>query len=628
MQWYKLGLILAFLLLIFSSFWKYDGIAGSMDSWYHLRISSYIRHLGYKPSWDYLANYPPGEALMYPPLLHYAIAFISLITMLDVFDAAIVLNFLLAIALIVCAFYLSKQFVAVDKAYLSALLFAISPVFFYQIGTSTVDHDPLSLLFILLFSYFFIRFNRNHTLRNAFLFALPAAALAWTWPGFIIIPALLYIYSLILLFFGKLQASSQYINKIIPAFAVFVVLVWPIHSDKLNAILLLFLLTLLNFYLKRYTKGRQLFYIAAAVNSVFLLYIITAVPLFSRYFSFIGIFGRPFYLSSIMELKAMTANDFAFFYGLLSLAFPPGLYLWLKKAVADKNNIYFFLLFLLLFLFAMFNIKFAFFLSFFIAFFSSIALHRLYGYMKKHFRLVANIFMALFLLSAACMAFTVPKNQYLVFPYWRDALYWLKSNTKAGDVVMCWWDNSPWVNYFANRPTFVNNQPPKRYYEMGVFFTSKNLTKVKVLINRYNISYVITDTTMLSKIAPFIDIAKDKPELYVLPSEQKDGLLVSYIGNALIIFNKSSGELIYLDAGGEKCFEKYGIYEDGDVFITQDNCSDYINDFVYIFSDYFVYIPRNSQNVTYFALQFMDNNPLNMTKVFSNEVVKIYRVAS
>jgi hypothetical protein len=220
-------------------------------------------------------------------------------------------------------------------------------------------------------------------------------------------------------------------------------------------------------------------------------------------------------------------------------------------------------------------------------------------------------------------AFFVQKNEYLHLSEWREALAWLENNSDAGDVVMCCWDVSPWVNYYAARPTAVNNQPIRRFDAMRAFFLTGNATKRARIIGEYNISYVMTRTAMLSSMWGL----EGRPEYEVLPLSKEGEKYYAEAYDSTIVYDAASSRAWKRYAGGtEACFAAAGTMLDGrERFINTTGCPRYNGDYVYFYSDYAVHIPSASLNSTYLSLQFMPSME-GMEKVYSNGVVKVYKV--
>ena len=599
------GLMAIFLVANF--LYHYDGLPGSMDSWYHMRIASHVAGGG-KPAWDIMANYPPGESMTYPPLLHYLIGHLSLATGLSVFVAGNIIMLSSGLMAVYAAYRLSSLFMPRNWALLSSIFLGSMPVFAYQTLRSSIDHDPLSLLFIISFAYFFLRKGDI----SAALAGLSIAALSFTWPGFVLLPAAFCLYSLAVCACSIRHRMPG--NKGIRHAAItlaFSSIAMALHPHLFWVLLMLYAVSIASLFASVRLKG-----IRKAIAAAMLLSLLAAAIFLDArmagYVSFIGITNNPLF-SSVLELQPLSPSTALSLYGVLLL--PAALCIFRERRKPDPRGIFITSLFASLLALAILGAKFAFFASVAVAFMAALGAREIRRRLIPGRRAAMAILAAL-VLASMWASFSYPKNDYPLFPEWSQSLEWLKANSPPGSVVMCWWDNSPWVNYIAEQPTAFNNQN-QRTADMRSFFQETDPDAAKSIADKYNISYVIVDTGMLSKISPGL-------EMEILPVKRQGDLLMAMSGDYAISFNETSRRAWKTYRNGTLCVGAAAFYGGGDVYAENPGCER--GDFIYAYSNYMVHIWGEAVNNTYLSLQFMPSNPLGYERVYSNGAVKAYLV--
>ena len=124
------------------------------------------------------------------------------------------------------------------------------------------------------------------------------------------------------------------------------------------------------------------------------------------------------------------------------------------------------------------------------------------------------------------------------FPYkYREALDWLKANSKPDDKILSWWDNGHFLRGYARRDSLVytpsrsilETLPKGRWdeHELGMFSSEEDMTNIayallsdsptiiKGIMNRYDAQWVFVARVDQKKIAGMAMLMDEDPESYL-----------------------------------------------------------------------------------------------------------------
>jgi asparagine N-glycosylation enzyme membrane subunit Stt3 len=195
---FKLSLVcLIFLLALFirSEYIREEGkyILGA-DPYYHYRMAETIITEGSRPEWDYIACYPTGKPVSYPPLFQYYLAYsfkvIGNPLGMDLFHWCIYGSIIPLFFCIVLIFVIGSLLISDYGGLLAALLFGTIPAVTMRTVIGFTDTDTFVLLFSLLIVLFFVLtirlYTQYHTFSivSAFLCGSSLFLFSKTWPGY------------------------------------------------------------------------------------------------------------------------------------------------------------------------------------------------------------------------------------------------------------------------------------------------------------------------------------------------------------------------------------------------------------------------------------------------------------
>jgi hypothetical protein len=126
---------------------------------------------------DPLLNAPFGQKIGYPPLFHFILALLGLITKVDLFQIARVLQPFLAMFIVLSVSFVAQRWYG-TLAGLSAGFLIISSIFIGRIMLPIPEN--LALIFIPLAIYFYYRSIQNHQLKYALLSGILSLIVVFT----------------------------------------------------------------------------------------------------------------------------------------------------------------------------------------------------------------------------------------------------------------------------------------------------------------------------------------------------------------------------------------------------------------------------------------------------------------
>ena len=655
-------LITALLIVIIAAFTtKPFPYLRDFDPWYHYRIAKYTLEQGFRPSFDPLSNM--GERIIYPPLLHYLLALpayagFNLMTVAQLYPlvaGAVALVFL---------FLFAREIFDERTALLSALLLSLLPVFKATTYFGYCDHDALDYVFILSAFFFFVKAIKKESIapppsytfggegwvevpkeqpradeKSRFIYyalaGLSAGLFALSWLGF---PMLLITLSSFMLLCSLLNPHLKLLDRnMVIGFlilsAVFSLLSVFWYGEEILPISgVAFLSTAFSSLSFRLEKNKNAFLILLAV---LLLLSLPPLIIFRSWIvdaglTYIGLRERGALLEYVAELKTPDFYYISQNYGnqLLLFLFGLGLFITQQKELR-RETLFLITCFLLLLFLASSAIRFlqyfGFFVSIFAAYFLSRVSETLTGMLKK------DAFIPLMLLSALLLI-PPPILYSSISDDWYSSLTWLKDNSPADAVVLNWWDYSPWVNAVAERKTVVNNQPPGRFQDSMVFFGTDDWEKAKKILRKYNVSYVIVNRGLLTKIKIAEEFLDEKINFQVNYPVQQGSFYLTRFSNKFTTYYDPVSKVAWDEyPGGRKVYyRQIGVFDVQlsaiQYFSTNKTGAEFNEDFLCIFSDALIRIPSETKNRVFFNLMFLRSD-IPFLKLMSEEgEVRVYKV--
>jgi hypothetical protein len=257
------------------------------------------------------------------------------------------------------------------------------------------------------------------------------------------------------------------------------------------------------------------------------------------------------------------------------------------------------------------------------------------GFLKRDVSLpLAGAVLILFLLNSTSLFNIMYKLPLWISDDRYDAFLWLKNNSNSNDVVMNWWDYSPWINAISERKTVVNNQPPGRFEDHITFLGTDDWGKAHEILVKYNVSYVAVDVDTLSKVHIFEKIMNESIPYYLGETGKS---------NSLVYANLSIGLATFLDISSGVAWDDYGYgsrvyYKDIGYFDAKEQKIKYLkidvgnlsstDDFLVAYSNFFIRIPKETKNMVFFQLMYMNSSIPYLDLVYENQHLRFYKVVS
>jgi asparagine N-glycosylation enzyme membrane subunit Stt3 len=638
-------LALLFLIIVILSTSPTTKYLSTGDAWYHYRIAKYTLELGYRPSSDPLAN--SGETIVYPPFFHYFLAALSKISGLDVFFVSQIYPRLMALLIIAVVFLISREFFDERTSMVVALLQAMVPAFILQTSYGWGDHDALSLFLIYSSSLLFIKVIKNtgkKGLEYAILGGLLLGILALTWVGFPIFLILVWIFIAVL---ALLNSFFKFISKdLLLRISLFIFIGLGMAASWYNPgeILPLFEISIgvmvfatFSYFLRDVKIAPFLLFVALLVSSFFLYNF--SNPLIETGLVYIGIKERGPLLAEIAELKKPTWGMLDNSYGIPVLIPILGILLLVYRKYKEiKVEFLFLLVWFASYLFiATTAARFIIYSSIFVSSLTAFLIMEISNHISKYFKRdlfipVTAALLILVLMSSSNLFSILYNLQFWITDDRYVAFAWLRNNSNSNDVVMNWWDYSPWVNAIAERKTVVNNQPPGRFEDHEIFFGTDDWNRAREILSKYNVSYVTVDVDMLSKVYSFDKIGNGSMPYY---------LGMTYQSKSLVYANLSIGLATFLDTSSGIAWDDYGngnrvYYKEISYFDSKENKLKYLridtknlsstDDFLVAYSNYFIRIPKETKSMVFFQLMYMNSSIPYLGQVYENQHMRFYKV--
>lgn len=638
------------------------------DSWYHYRLAEYTFEQGTRPSFDPLSN--TGENIIYPPLLHYLIAIPAHLPGLNVMLVSQFYPPLAAILALAFVFLFAREIFDERIAILAALFVSVLPIFKATTSFGLSDHDALDYVFIMSTFFFFVKAIKKHerilpissasfALGDAGFVEVPVerpkviekreenkllyyalagvstGLFALTWLGF---PMLIVLISA---FISLLSISNQYFKLLDKdmvigflimsiAFGVIASLWYGIQIIPFISVMLFS--TMLSYVALRLENNGKSMLILVAIL------VICSVPLLLLFKSsivdvgltYLSLKDKDISLGYVAELKTPTTYDVYQHYGTQILLFIFGLAIFAtfpKKL--NRETLFFIISFFILVLLASAAIRFLQYAGFFVSIFSAYLLTKLSDIISASLK--KDAFIPVMLLSALLL-FPPPIFHSSVSNDWYNALQWLKANSGESDVVMNWWDYSPWVNGIAGRKTVVNNQPLNRLYDQVTFFATNDWNNAKEILKKYNVSYVIVSRGYLAKMYTLSTLINETIEFNTASPSRIGGLYSATFGTGFKTYYDSNLNVAWDEyPNGKKVY-----YKEIGLFDQQTYKNQYVKagitgvefneDYLFMFSDLFIRIPAQTKDRVFFNLMYTNSTMPYLELVKDAGEVRVYKV--
>lgn len=629
------------------------------DPWYHYRIAQYTLEQGTRPSFDPLSNM--GEKIIYPPLLHYLLALPSRILGIDLLTVAQLYPMLAGGVALVFLFLFAREVFDERTALLSALLLSLMPAFKATTYFGYCDHDALDFVFILSAFFFFLKaikevrpkggvsFSLQPTgvaeaqqeppeRSNRFLYyalaGVSVGLFALTWLGF---PLLVLLLCAFILLSSLLNPYFKLLDReMVAGFfilsAVFSLLSFWWYGWELlpvsGAAFLSAVFSLLS--LKLGSNRMALPLMVGLILLVCLPVMLFRSEIIDAGFTYIGLKERGLALEQVAELKTPNLYYISQNYGLQLILFLLGLGIFItSKMEFRREHLFIFTSFLILLTLAASAIRFlqyfGFFVSIFAGYFLNKLSHAVTAYLKKD-AFIPVMLLSAFLLLPPPILFSSISDE------WHSSLLWLKENSQPDAVVLNWWDYSPWVNAVAERKTVVNNQPPGRFEDAKIFFGTDDWERARRILKKYNVSYVIVNRGVITKIKTAEDFIDEKINFQITYPVRQGRLYLMKFTNKFTTYYDPVSEVAWDEyAGGRKIYYKeIGVFNQQasqmQYFKASIPDAEFTDDFLCVFSDASIRIPSETKKRIFFNLMFLQSDIPYLELVREEGEVRIYRV--
>ena len=468
-------------------------------------------------------------------------------------------------------FFLTKEiFNDWKTALIASLIFASMPAIIYRTNSSFADKEPIASLFMVISYYFYFKALKSKNRKSYYysiLSGLFLALMAMTWGGAELVIASYTLFALLALILGLMNKELAIKHSITSLLAYGIILLgvagyfkWYAPNNLLNYAIIISVL-LASF--KEFKKVPKIF------NNYYLsVFIIFTALIFLTSFS-ISESVRKLTLNIISQLREPLAksgvvastvaeNQPSSYIELARQTGPIfGLrYLAMPNSLALVTNYFFFSIIAMIVLLYKFPERkdtiTLLFLSWFIVFvwagIGAVRLVYIAGYpiaiaaafvLAKAIDFIPQVLQTkknlLQILVVSAVIFVLFINAYSGFVFgsslrpgmsknWENALLWIKENSNESDVVLSWWDYGYIIQYYAERPTYVDPGHPSYLFGkdktllpgvksrdqlVAKFFTSTNETEYLEWLKSINVRYIVHDFSMIGKYSAVSTIASD-----------------------------------------------------------------------------------------------------------------------
>lgn len=126
------------------------------DNWNFVVMAKLIKdNKGVVPRWDNLQGYPDGAPFLYPPLVPFVIAWVSILTKIDIYNVVKFMGFLFYPILIMSFIFLARIF-SKDKTiqiFSVSAIFAVSQVFFSSLSSPAQAFELILIIITMMLFY-------------------------------------------------------------------------------------------------------------------------------------------------------------------------------------------------------------------------------------------------------------------------------------------------------------------------------------------------------------------------------------------------------------------------------------------------------------------------------------------
>lgn len=587
------------------------------DPFLAYRLSYYFKENLTFPTNDTLALYPYGLSRMRGHLVWLYTAGIFTKFFTEIFDWSVAKSIQFyppifgALSAIVI-FLLTKEFFKDDKiALLASLFFACLPAVLYRTNSAFTDKEPIGQLFMILSLLFFVKSIKKFNWKYSILSAIFISLMGMTWGGYNIPYMVIGTFALILILFNIFDKSFYYTFLIFSVLSLILLTNYPTYYPISSIWFLPHYLAIFCFSLKfldmkiKFSRkiefARKRFGLFSIILSLIFGIILIAIysPLRDKVILTIsslqapltaGVVGstvaenRPSSLSEVSSQLGPVIGASAF--GPIASAFSKifsafifsivGIfiicYLTYEKRFDFKLSLFLIIWYLISLYVGFAAVRAIFFSGFPVSvigafgFYYSFKEVSKYKFKNKNLNLVIKLGLwVIFSISIFFHLFTGYVFGQSLMPSmsknWEDALVWIKEHSNKTDVILSWWDYGYIIQFYSQRPTYVDPGHPgiandktlfdakSRDQQVAKFFMSTNETYYLDWLKSINVKYIVHDVTMIGKYSAVTKI----------------GSWGNYIDNILIL-NFEEGECLEI---GENNTCKKAIYKFGPVTLVQ-----------------------------------------------------------
>lgn len=227
---------------------------------------------------------------------------------------------------------------------------------------------------------------------------------------------------------------------------------------------------------------------------------------------------------------------------------------------------------------------------------------------------------------------------------WDAAMNYMKNETPEESVILSWWDFGYWFQLMGQRATVMDggNAYSQRNTEAAKYFTGDyDIEKQKAYLQRYGVTHVLVDTSMILKYSAMSKIATDNAQIdafgqFILAQRtQRDNRTILVYdgggGNSILVpINPNTGGLsgnVVLSTPQGQGYIKEVCSAQGRVPLNPPEDLPSIDGCIVIFGQNLFFANPRVADSTFTKIYFEEGRDLGyLEKVFDNTEVKIFKV--
>ncbi|MFX1519041.1 MAG: STT3 domain-containing protein [Promethearchaeota archaeon] len=546
-QYILLFMIFSIALLIrLFPFFRFEPLLKAFDPWFQYRVAEYVAKNGYLAyfSWyDTISWYPYGRAIWessYPgtPFAAATIYFIlrALGLNVELLMVCYVFPALMGATTCLLLYFFGKEIADAKTGLIAAFLLAFCPAYISRTMAGFFDNEALGVFLTVATFYFFIKSEKNGSIRDGILAGLSLGALSASWGAFTFAFGLIPLVTIALLLFNR------YSHKLLLSYSltILIALNIAVHVPRtgvrfitsftgflpLTVLVILFFYGLIQWTIpllpdvstKKLVAIAMIVILGCIIGVLSYLFSEGQISLITgKFLAVINPVNRPPLIESVSEHIPLAWGQLFFNLDLLVILMPVGVYFAFRRFRDDDifliifciSTVYFAgaMVRLLLILAPIACLLSAFALTRTLKPFSRVLLERA-AIVRRRGRVTEvvpkdyAVFMVIFIgfmmtlytwhgTQVAFNYFSSPdvilvgetsSGQPLQLHDWQEAMQWLREETDEDAVIAAWWDYGYWIEAIGNRTTLVDNATTNStqiaWVGAALMSTPENATKI------------------------------------------------------------------------------------------------------------------------------------------------------